>query len=108
MVDTTQLDAHNDEIFQKKIIHSFHQPSKDGCLDMKTSKWIYNEHRFEQPLGVYHYLGSFERYMFRGDERRDRRTFDMKNDAAKYAKGDVNDEKLNDDEEVEWWISGWF
>ena len=74
---------------------------------MKASKWIYNEHRFEQPLGVYHYLGSYERYMSRGDERRDRRTFDMKNEAANYAKGDLNDEKLNDDEEVEWWISGW-
>ena len=44
--------------------------------------------------------------MSRGDERRDRRTFDMKNEAANYAKGDLNDEKLNDDEEVEWWISG--
>ena len=43
--------------------------------------------------------------MFRGDERRDRRTFDMKNEAAKYAKGDLNNEKLNDDEEVEWWIA---
>ena len=31
----------------------------------------------------------------------------MKNEAANYAKGDLNDEKLNDDEEVEWWISGW-
>ena len=31
----------------------------------------------------------------------------MKNEAANYAKGDPNDEKLNDDEEVEWWISGW-
>ena len=107
IVDVSQLDTHNDDIFQKKIIHSFHQPSKDGCLDMKASKWIYNEHRFEQPLGVYHYLGSYERYMSRGDERRDRRTFDMKNEAANYAKGDLNDEKLNDDEEVEWWISGW-
>ena len=34
--------------------------------------------------------------MFRGDERRDRRTFHMKNEAANYAKGDVNDEKLNE------------
>ena len=30
----------------------------------------------------------------------------MKNEAANYAKGDLNDKKLNDDEEVEWWISG--
>ena len=37
----------------------------------------------------------------------DRRTFDMKNEAANYAKGDLNDEKLNENEEVEWWISGW-
>ena len=30
----------------------------------------------------------------------------QKNEAANYAKGDLNDEKLNENEEVEWWISG--
>ena len=50
-----------------------------------------NEWMYEQPIGVHHYLGSYERFMYKGDERRnDVRYYEFAN-GSRYAKGDLND-----------------
>jgi len=78
---------------------------------------IHNKNKFGEPIAVYHYLGSFERYMSRGDVRRGKKTYDNSNRKAIFAKGDGNNSSsssnINDDDDDDdgnnyrWWIGGW-
>mmetsp|Transcript_20070 Transcript_20070/g.47049 ORF Transcript_20070/g.47049 Transcript_20070/m.47049 type:complete len:242 (-) Transcript_20070:389-1114(-) len=67
-------------------------------------------HQHEQPLAIYHYLGSLERYLFRGDVRRNANIHASAGKRASHAKGDVYgpEEEDADEEERRWWIKGWF
>ena len=143
--------SYNEYIFKEHLANpSVHQPiphrlqSKTtndqgeqhqvmGCV--KKNKMYYNqlqnEWMYEQPLGVHHYLGSYERFMHKGDERRNEERYYEFANVARYAKGDLNDkieysssnggghddadnennnEKKKEkkkEEEFQWWIGGW-
>ena len=87
---------------------SIHRPltahlddDRDGCAG--EPKIIYNDRRFAQPIAVYHYLGSLERYLSRKDARRDESIYERNNEKGSYAKGDGNDPNKSPG----WWIRGW-
>ena len=144
--------SYNEYIFKEHLANpSVHQPiphrlqSKTtndqgeqhqvvGCV--KKNKMYYNqlhnEWMYEQPLGVHHYLGSYERFMHKGDERRNEERYYEFANVARYAKGDLNEKieysststsgngggnddaddenkrkKKNKEEEFQWWIGRW-
>ena len=109
MINVDQLQE-TDGIFENKTAGSIHRPlsgrlgsnqNRNGCP--AEPKTIYNDRRFAQPIAVYHYLGSLERYLSRADARRDERVYARNNRKGTYAKGDGNDV----DKSPGWWIGGW-
>ena len=87
---------------------SIHRPlrahlsgNRAGCS--AEPKIIYNDRRYAQPIAVYHYLGSLERYLSRKDARRDKSIYARSNEKGSYAKGDGNDA----DQSPDWWVGGW-
>lgn len=98
-----------DKIFSTKLAWSIHRPvmntfhKKPGCPRQPLR--VYNEFQFTEPLAVYHYLGSVEKYMARNDCRRGVQMYDKKNDSANFAMGDDNNPDPN--HQARWWIGGW-
>jgi len=95
-----------------KIAKSIHRPLDSringgrGCL-IEPQK-IYNDNRYQEPLAVYHYLGSLQRYLSRGDIRRDPYVYEKHNQNANFAKGDWNHNNDKDNESYyPWWIGRW-
>ncbi len=107
MINVDQL-RETDDVFQTKMATSIHRPITAHLNNFRTGcsaepKIIYNDRRFAQPIAVYHYLGSLERYLSRADARRDESIYERNNQKGSYAKGDGNDA----DKAVGWWIGGW-
>jgi len=85
-----------------------HMPSLQ-CKPMPKTNFIANDSMHKQPLAVYHYLGSLERYMFRpGDKRRNPRKYHKNNDNANFWGDTNNPDPPPDDVGERWWIKGWF
>ena len=101
-----------DELLEgSKIVRSIHRPLTSriqnggkGCLQEPLE--IYSNNRYEEPLAVYHYLGSLQRYLSRGDIRRDSSVYERYNEDANFAKGDWNHNSDNESY-YPWWIGGW-
>lgn len=110
------------------VTASVHAPFSDGgvCDKLNAARGLSNWNQYRQPLAVYHYLGSLERYLSREDTRRTERRYRqlLKSQKADYAKGDENDpasknkrneqQQQNDGDDhrgnnkaVRWWIGGW-
>jgi hypothetical protein len=113
IVDVSQLIA-KDDIFRNRLAKSIHRPlagklknGKPGCS--AEPKRIHNPNQFQEPLAVYHYLGSLERYLSRGDVRRDPRVHERYDEKANYARGDENHpvRDTKSSKHVRWWIGGW-
>ena len=107
-ITNTGLMHKEDQIFSSKLAFSIHRPivntyyEKPGCKHQPLR--VFNEYQFTEPLAVYHYLGSIEKYLTRNDIRRGVDTYKNKNDTFNYAKGDENNPNSED---ARWWIGGW-
>mmetsp|Transcript_20667 Transcript_20667/g.48788 ORF Transcript_20667/g.48788 Transcript_20667/m.48788 type:complete len:572 (+) Transcript_20667:122-1837(+) len=113
MIDVRLHQLNGNEGFRpEKIPFSLpgiHMPST-LCKPMPNTNFIANDSMHKQPMAVYHYLGSLERYMFRpGDKRRNPRKYHKNNANANFW-GDTNnpDPPPPDDVGDRWWIKGWF
>ncbi|KAL7581139.1 hypothetical protein ACA910_005934 [Epithemia clementina (nom. ined.)] len=58
-----------------EVVFSIHRPFRNLCRS--NAVLSYNRFR-QQPIGVNHYLGSWERYSGRNDKRRNREVYDTK------------------------------
>lgn len=92
LVDVSRVPAH-DELWQQAF--SIHRPSKVLCRRIEQLN-LRTPNRY--PLAVFHYLGTWERYVARNDTRRSRRVYDAK--AAAGAGGRPEDS-------MEDWFDGW-
>jgi len=90
-----------DRILSLKLAKSVHRPLH-YCPGEPSR--IENKRQYDQPLAVYHYLGSKERYLHRGDARRNATMYEIYDEGSSYAKGDGNDPN---DRTPLWWIGGW-
>ena len=61
--------------FEEEAVFSIHRPIKQYCP--RNSDLAFSSFR-KQPVGVNHYLGSWERYSGRSDDRRSRDVYDAK------------------------------
>jgi len=61
--------------FQEDIVFSIHRPIKEYCHINTDLDFTHFRH---QPIGINHYLGSWERYAGRNDKRRNRAVYDAK------------------------------
>ena len=86
-----------------------HYPSW-RCPMPPENNFIENSLKYDQPLAIYHYLGSVERFLYRGDSRRDPLIYEAKNNISNYAPGDTNRpiDGITYREDDRWWIKGWF
>lgn len=89
-------------IFQTKLAVSIHRPLRHTCPAEPLR--IQNENQLHEPIAVYHYLGSMERYLARNDARREASIHRRSNKKGSFAKGDEN---FPDKVEARWWIGGW-
>eukprot|EP00535_Pseudo-nitzschia_heimii_P004560 CAMPEP_0197177334 /NCGR_PEP_ID=MMETSP1423-20130617/2977_1 /TAXON_ID=476441 /ORGANISM="Pseudo-nitzschia heimii, Strain UNC1101" /LENGTH=546 /DNA_ID=CAMNT_0042626863 /DNA_START=84 /DNA_END=1724 /DNA_ORIENTATION=- len=89
-----------------------HWPSRRCFKEPTENNFIENSRKSEQPIAIYHYLGSKERFLYRGDNRRDPHIYEAKNNVSNYAYGDANRPAANDSGrhrgDERWWIKGWF
>lgn len=117
MVNVQML--HNREpIFETKLARSIHRPmgqtlksGKPGCSAEPLR--INNRNNDQQPLAVYHYLGSLKRYMARKDARRDPSIYKRNNNKSNFARGDENLSSANttttatNAATTRWWMGEW-
>lgn len=64
-----------DDYFVEDAVYSIHRPFKQFCP--RNTDLIFSNVR-RQPISVNHYLGSWERYSSRSDQRRSREVYDAK------------------------------
>ena len=90
-----------------RVIGSELESGMAGCSHQP--RMVENKYKLEQPLAGHHYLGSLERYMTRGDIRRNPGAHNGQNLRANYAKGDENNNSTSNGskEDARWWIGGW-
>ena len=125
MVDVSKLHLQREPIFlNRKIAISIHRPLAQalksnsrvaGCPAEPRS--VYNINQVDQPLAVYHYLGSKQRYLNRTDVRRTESIYNGRNKHSNYALGDDNNDSSNENANAastnrtttvfRWWIGGW-
>ena len=105
------VDTHNftekDGFYPDEVPSRFpniHRPSKRCPIQHKGQMFFENDRSREQPMAIYHYLGSLERYMARGDGRRNADKHQSKDKNAAFAVGD----SFEIDNDEPWWIKGWF
>lgn len=78
--------------FSDDIAFSIHRPMKEICRANKNLDYKYY---YENPIGTNHYLGSWERYNSRNDNRRSRDLYDAKATA-----------KNGSDDGIHLWLNG--
>jgi hypothetical protein len=61
--------------FEPDLVYSVHRPIRNYCR--KSSELDYSSYH-QQPIAANHYLGSYERYSRRSDNRRSRAVYDKK------------------------------